>query len=279
MNLSAIQTFLTILEAGSLVKASERLHVTQSTVTARLKTLETELGQTLVRRDKTGATPTAAGLRLKRYAETMTDLWRQARQETALPSRVETIFNLGCHPDLWPCLGRRLFDEARRRPEDVAASIWTGGDPELARWLASGLADVALAYAPIAGKGRVVMALPPDRLTLYSTSPDAPVRFDPGYVFVESGEAFGRWHAAEYADATTARLSFGAASLALDHILAEGGSAYAPARIAAPLVAGRTLFEIADAPVFERPAFLSYNEDAARAWPWFGAMIDEIGAA
>ena len=47
MNITVLQTFLTILDAGSLIRASAQLNVTQSTVTARLQSLERELGQTL----------------------------------------------------------------------------------------------------------------------------------------------------------------------------------------------------------------------------------------
>ncbi|MEM7236781.1 MAG: LysR family transcriptional regulator, partial [Pseudomonadota bacterium] len=36
MNLASIQTFVAIVETGSLVRASQRLNVTQSTVTVRL---------------------------------------------------------------------------------------------------------------------------------------------------------------------------------------------------------------------------------------------------
>jgi DNA-binding transcriptional LysR family regulator len=36
MNLTSLQTFLAILETGSLVRAADKLNVTQSTVTARL---------------------------------------------------------------------------------------------------------------------------------------------------------------------------------------------------------------------------------------------------
>ena len=74
MNLAALQTFLTIVETGSLVRASEQLNVTQSTVTARLKTLEDELGTRLLNRYKSGTTLTPAGTRLLRYARAMTGL-------------------------------------------------------------------------------------------------------------------------------------------------------------------------------------------------------------
>ena len=95
MNLAELQTFLAIVETGSLVRASEKLNITQSTVTARLKGLESELGRTLLHRHKSGAELTAAGLKFKRYAEVMSELWRQARLETALPPSVDTVFKIG----------------------------------------------------------------------------------------------------------------------------------------------------------------------------------------
>ena len=143
MHISALQTFLTILEQGSLVRASERLNVTQSTITARLKALEHELGQRLVNRHKSGVTPTAPGLRLKRYAETMTELWRQARQETALPNTIQSMCNIGCHPDLWPGLGRDLFEAIRACEPVVALSVWHGGQADLEAWQTRGLIDLS----------------------------------------------------------------------------------------------------------------------------------------
>jgi len=40
MNLNEVRTFLEVIETGSLVAASQRLNVTQSTVTARISALE-----------------------------------------------------------------------------------------------------------------------------------------------------------------------------------------------------------------------------------------------
>ena len=44
MNLDVLITYVTILDAGSLAGAADRLHVTPSTVTARLQALEGRLG-------------------------------------------------------------------------------------------------------------------------------------------------------------------------------------------------------------------------------------------
>ncbi|MFN3211390.1 MAG: LysR family transcriptional regulator, partial [Roseovarius sp.] len=79
MNIAALHTFLAIVDNGSLVRASQVLNVTQSTVTARLHTLEDEIGQQLLNRQKSGTTLTPAGTRLLRYARVMTGLWRQAK--------------------------------------------------------------------------------------------------------------------------------------------------------------------------------------------------------
>ncbi len=279
MNITVLQTFLTILEAGSLIRASAQLNVTQSTVTARLQSLERELGQTLIKRDKSGVSPTAAGLRLKRYAETMTGLWLQARQETALSKSMNDICNIGCHTDLWLHLGRRFFSHVREHAPDVAISVWKGSVAETSHWLDDGRTDVSLNYAPGYKAGQAATPLRSDRIVLVSTDPAAPMRFDPGYVYVEAGEEFGRWHAAEYADADIARISFGSSDLGIEHLLAVGGSAYLPHRVARPFLDEGRLHHIKGAPDFERPVYLSVNSDAADNWPWLKDALAEVGAS
>ena len=276
MNLTELRTFLAIIETGSLVRASVQLNVTQSTVTSRLKSLEDELGQALINRQKSGASLTAAGVRLQRYANTISDLWRQARQETALPDALSSVCNLACHADLWPALGASLFDRIRSQYPMVALSVWHGGQTELVAWLGSGLADVTMTYWPAATQQQKVIPLTTDTLRLVSTVADSPIKFDPGYVFVEAGEEFGRQHAAAYADADASRLSFGNAQLGLEYILAHGGSAYLPERIAASFVAAGRLFYLDEAPTFERSAFVVANVAALAAWPWFDECLRSL---
>lgn len=272
MNLSALQTFLAIVETGSLARAALRLNVTQSTVTARLQALEVEVGQTLINRQKSGATLTAAGMRLERYAETISDLWRQARQETSLPDKFGTVCNIGCHPNLWQGFGDAMFAAIHQQQRDVAISIWRGDQQELTRWLDRGRTDISITHWPTANASQTVWAAGVDQLRLCATTPDAPIKFDPDYVFVEGGARFGRDHAATFADASTARLSFGDAGLGLEHILRNGGSAYLPTRMTQNSIEKGQLFEIQDAPRFERPRYLVANTSAAKGWVWLEAL-------
>ena len=276
MQLTELRTFLSIIETGSLVRAAERLNVTQSTVTSRLKSLEAELGQTLINRQKSGATLTAAGVRLQRYASTIADLWRQAQQETALPDALSSVCNMGVDPDLWDGLGEAMFEYLRVQVPQVALSVWQGNQTELGGWLNDGLIDISLSYWPNASQHQDIIPIHEDQLILVSTRPDSPIRFDPGYVFVEAGEEFGKAHATAYADANTSRISFGSAQLGLRYLLKTGGTAYLPERMVRDHLEAGTLFKLRDAPVFQRRAFLIANSAARSAWPWFDDCLQAI---
>lgn len=274
MNLTILQTFLAIVETGSLVRASERLNVTQSTVTARLKALEDNLGQVLVHRQKTGASLTSSGRKFKRSAEAMLELWQQARQEMSLPKGIEAICRIGCHMDLWPYLGKRLFDELYKERASLALSAWPGEQMELDHWMGTGLVDAALTYRPTAHDNQTVHALAPEKLILVSDRPDSPIRFDPFYVYVDAGEDFGRRHAAAYANADTAKITFGSAVWALDHILEHEGSAYVPEGLAAPHLASGLLYQVAEAPTFTRSIYLITNKTDGADWSWLAKLVD-----
>ncbi|WP_186224649.1 HTH-type transcriptional regulator ArgP [Burkholderia gladioli] len=58
--------FLAVVETGSFEQASQRLHVTASAVTQRVRALETALGASLVLRTRP-CRPTSAGMRLLQY--------------------------------------------------------------------------------------------------------------------------------------------------------------------------------------------------------------------
>ena len=58
MDIELARTFLEIVSTGSFVRASERLNVGQTTVSARIRLLEQQLGRPLFVRNKGGATLT-----------------------------------------------------------------------------------------------------------------------------------------------------------------------------------------------------------------------------
>lgn len=276
MNLATIKTFLAIAETGQLNRAAEQLNVTQSTVSTRLNNLEQEIGQTLFHRRKSGTELTSAGFRFERYAQLMVDIWRQACQETALPTDIETTFNLGCHLDLWPTFGEKLFEQIHQTQANVALSAWPGEQADLDRWLGNGLIDAALCYRPSLAESRSEYQLNSECLVLVSTRPRELMRWDPEYVYIDSGEEFRKSHAAAYPDGDTPLVTLGSAVWAKNYLLKNGGSGYLPKRlIKVELEAGK-LHIVAGAPEFLRNAYLVVNNDAAQNWPWLSLMVKRI---
>ncbi|MEM6988739.1 MAG: LysR family transcriptional regulator, partial [Pseudomonadota bacterium] len=225
MHLTTFKTYLAIVETGSLVRASERLNITQSTVTARLQSLEDALGTTLMHRHKRGITLTAAGLKFKRYAEVMLNLWWQAQQETSLPDGVDDLCNIGCHIDLWPTLGQPLFDWLTQEAPRTALSARPGEQTSLEDDLTNGVIDIALCYQPSSSDNQISLPVGSEALILVSPDPDASITHQPGYLYVDAGEQFARSHTQTYTDAAVAKTHFGSTGWALEHLLRHGGSA------------------------------------------------------
>lgn len=279
MNLVLIRTFLAIVETGSLVNASRFLNTTQSTVTSRLKSLEDDLGQTLLHRQKSGIVLTSAGFKFRRYAEAMSNLWHQALLETSLPKGMESICNMACDPDLWPMLGRKLAHAIRQTRPTTALSFWHGDQNQIESWFVSGLIDCAISYHSSTLHGVTSHKLEEEQLNLFTTRKGSPMRADPDYVYFHASAEFGRDHAAEYSDAGVAKNSFGAAVWVLDHLLDYGGSAYLPNALAAPALKQGKLFPIDDAPVFSRSVYLITNDIALKGWPWLPELALELKQA
>ena len=82
MDTELARTFLTVITAGNFISAAERLHVSQSTVSTRIHTLEDQLGCTLFVRNKAGTTLTSAGRQFQRHAATLVRAIEQARHES-----------------------------------------------------------------------------------------------------------------------------------------------------------------------------------------------------
>src|SRR6266699_3761409 len=69
--LEKLRLFLVVLEEGSLRRAAERLHISQSAITRRLQLLEHDLGGRVLERTSAGVRPTNGGHALAEKAKTL----------------------------------------------------------------------------------------------------------------------------------------------------------------------------------------------------------------
>ena len=97
MDAADLRIFAAVARTGSMSKAASELGTVQSNVTARIRALEERLGVELFERTNRGATLTAAGLRLRPYADRVAGLLEDARRAVAdegTPSGALTIGSL-----------------------------------------------------------------------------------------------------------------------------------------------------------------------------------------
>jgi DNA-binding transcriptional LysR family regulator len=74
LDLELLNTFLVVVETGSLSAAAPRLFRSQSAVSEQIRKLEETIGVSLLSRGKTGAAPTPAGERLLDHARRLLEL-------------------------------------------------------------------------------------------------------------------------------------------------------------------------------------------------------------
>jgi len=258
-----IRTFLEISDCGNFNRAAENLHVTQSTVSARVKAMEDRFGRRLFKRGHSGVELTSAGQHFRQYALNIQRLWQQAQQRISLPENFSHGIGLGLQVSLWDSLILNWIPWMRQNAGDIAIHVEADYSPSLMRQLSDGLLDIGVMYNPRQTPGLIVEDLLEETLVLVATSrrqmTDGWIE---DYVFVDWGAEFRRLHGEAFPDMDTPAVSVGLGSLGLEYIRQNGGSGYFPVRVVQPAIDRGELFEVEGAPSMQRPAYMVYPEQA-----------------
>ena len=264
VNIEHLRTFLEIAETGNFNRAAERLNVTQSTVSARIRTLEAQLDRSLFVRAHNGAELTAAGRQFQRYALTAVRAWQQARQRIALPDGLRAALGLGIQVNLWERLIPSWLRWMRSNAGDVALQIEADYSESINRGLADGLLDVGVIYVPRTMPGFVIEPLLDERLVLVSSEPRrVTTDWQEDYVFVHWGDDFRTAHSQAYPEMMAPAISVGLGAIGLRHVLDRGGSGYFLESTVRPLLEQGRLHRVRGAATFRRPAYLMYPTNPA----------------
>ncbi|MDD4881879.1 MAG: LysR family transcriptional regulator, partial [Gallionellaceae bacterium] len=202
MDIEYARTFLAVAAAGNFVGAAERLHVTQSTVSARIQTLETQMGARLFRRGRSGAELTAAGQRFLRHAKTLVRTLAQARHEVSLPSGFSGGLTLSGRNALWEDFLPHWVDWMRANVPDVSLRLEIGFEEGIMQGLVQGLVDIGVMYTPERRPGLAVEHLFDESLVLVSSNPSRPWP-DQDYIHVDWGAEFHAQFGARFPDMET----------------------------------------------------------------------------
>jgi DNA-binding transcriptional LysR family regulator len=258
MDTELARTFLEIVSTGSFIRAAERLNVGQTTVSARIRTLEQQLGRPLFVRNKGGATLTAAGEQFLRYAPTFVQLWERARHQVAVPAGHRTMLSVGSEVSLWQPLLLDWVRWMRDSLRDVALRVHVDVPQDLINQVATGFIDVAIMYAPQHRPGLMIDLLREEELVLVTTDPASHASSDKDYVHVDWGPDFALRHDVSFPDATPG-LHVNLGPLGLGYILAAGGSGYFRVHAIQPYLASGQLHIVPGAARFAYPVYAVYS--------------------
>ena len=259
MDINVARTFLEVVKTGSFVRAAANLNLTQTAVSARIRVLEQNLDRTVFIRNKAGARLTPAGEQFFRFATSLVQVWDRARRAAAVAPGSETVVTIGAELSQWNPLMRDWLLWMRRECPEIAISAYIDSAERLMEQVQEGSLDVAILYAAPVRPGVVAELLFEERLVLVrTTSDDRPIGPE-DHVNIDWGEDFAASHHAAFPDLGPGVVSISYGPLALDYVLAQGGSGYFRMAAVRPFVEQGRLELVPESPEFSYSSYLVYS--------------------
>ena len=140
--LSRYEIVCKVVETGSFTRAAEQLGYSQSAVSQTVKSLEQELGTTLIRRGKGGVSLTADGAQFLPYLQSITRAeaaLEQKRRE--LQGLTGSTVRIGTFTSVSRNLLPRLMQQFKARHPGVRFVLRQGEYTSISRWVQEGQVD------------------------------------------------------------------------------------------------------------------------------------------
>jgi DNA-binding transcriptional LysR family regulator len=260
MQLDLIETFLDLIESRNFNLTAERLGVRQSTVSARVRSLEQALGSTLFLRGRSGASPTAAGRRFEEHARSIKASWGLARQELGTLDRFEGALRIAVTVSLADGLLGDWMARIEQQLPGLALHAEADYSPQMIADLSFGNLDIGVMYAPRFLPEIQFEPVMTQRFVLVSSKARA-LKEIPVESYVRAGytPALEKVHSELLPELSRPRVSFGLDMLTLAYLRRNGGSAYVPQHAVAALAAEGVAREVADAPMIDQPVYAALH--------------------
>lgn len=273
--LAHISAFLEAAHTGSFIRAAERLHVSHSAMSARIRALEDEMQVRLFHRGRHGVRLTEAGEALVPLAETALRAWRQGKTTVQSVSAGARPIRAGMQQDLWEFFAPASYAQLRAADPPVQLRLMSDYSDTLCARIEEGLMDLALVFEPSHERGvrlERIASLPLRMVADRPASWNGTLPAD--YVYVNWGARFNAWHLREVGDFAVSSLVVGVSGIARSTLRQFGGCAFLPLPGAASLIEREELHLIAEAPQFSVDVFVATTpgEPDARLGPLLDAI-------
>ena len=262
MDIGVARTFLEVVKTGTFVNAAANLNLTQTAVSARIRVLEEQLDRPVFIRNKSGAKLTPAGEQFLRFATTLVQVWERARRSVALPPGRESVVTIGAELSLWSPLLRHWLLWMRRECPELAVSTQIDSAENLMEQVQDGSLDVAILYGAPRRPGVIAELLFEEKLVLVRTTPTDRELGPEDHVRIDWGEDFAASYQAAFPDQPNSVVAISYGPLALDYILATGGTGYFRKGFVRPYLEEGRLALVPDSPEFSYSAYAVHSTKA-----------------
>ncbi|KIL35764.1 LysR family transcriptional regulator [Cohnella kolymensis] len=151
MTIAKFEVFNTVIELGSLTKAAEALHLTQSGVSHAIASLETEMGFPLLIRGRSGISLTCDGERILKYIRDILQKNEQIKQEAAIIKGLEIgTVRVGTFPSVSIQWLPGILKEFQAQHPSIEIRLLEGNYDEVERWILNGDVDFGFISLPTA---------------------------------------------------------------------------------------------------------------------------------
>ena len=260
MQLDHINTFLDLCETKSFHQTAERLGITQSTVSARVKALEGAVGARLFTRSRSGTALTTEGLRFEPHARGLRHNWLTALNATKDVSLGGVTMRIGLQHDLVGPAIRKLINDLRETFPETAFLLEADYSTQMCADLVSGAQDIAVLYSPKLLPDLHFEPLDEVRYVMVSTEAQTIREIRPDrYILGNYAPAFAQAHSALLPDLSNVSLSIGQNAGMVSLLTSLSGTAYVLESSAMQLIGDGGYQRVSDAPVILQPLFVGLN--------------------
>ncbi|WP_060818355.1 LysR family transcriptional regulator [Caballeronia sordidicola] len=148
MNTRDLQAFVAVVESGSMVRAAEKLHLTQPGLTRRVQNLESMLGVELLDRQSKPLKPSAAGTEVYALARTVLRAVDDLLSVASLDSEPSGEFRIGMPPFLGEVALEKPVDRLRSVFPRLTLRVTAGWSPALVQAVERASLDAAIVLMP-----------------------------------------------------------------------------------------------------------------------------------
>ena len=161
MNLRFVEAFYWVATLKSVSRAAEKLHLTQSAMSARVAALEEELGALLLdRRDKQFRL-TVAGTRFVTYSQKLLELQREIKTEMGSAQTMSASLRIGAIESVLHSWLIPWIERLRAEQPGLELELTVETTPVLMDQIQRGAQDIVFAALPAGGDGVRNKTLPP----------------------------------------------------------------------------------------------------------------------